>query len=110
MNEYVDYIQQLPQGQAGRLRIGEDEKHTTIRRRLTVAAKAMHISLIIKRSGNDVYFWQEEGTAEQQRNKRTYTRRTRSQDAIPAPDQPADELGTVEQGIPTEESPEVGQT
>jgi hypothetical protein len=110
MNEYVDYIQQLPQGQAGRLRIGEDEKHTTIRRRLTVAAKAMHIPLIIKRSGTDLYFWQEEGTAEQQRNKRRYTRRTRSQDEITAPDQPADELGMVEQGIPEEESPELGQT
>jgi hypothetical protein len=27
MNEYADYLQQLPRGQAGKLTIGEDEKH-----------------------------------------------------------------------------------
>jgi hypothetical protein len=43
MNEYADYIQQLPKGQAGKLSIGAEEKHTTIRRRLSVAAKALHI-------------------------------------------------------------------
>jgi hypothetical protein len=61
INEYADYIQQLPTGQAGRLKIGEQEKHTTIRRRLGVAAKALHIPLIIKRSGNNLYFWREDG-------------------------------------------------
>jgi hypothetical protein len=34
INEYADYIQQVPSGQAGRLRIGEQEKHLTVRRRL----------------------------------------------------------------------------
>jgi hypothetical protein len=56
INEYADYIQQLPTGQAGKLTIGEGEKHTAIRRRLVTAAKAMHIPLIVKRSGNDLYF------------------------------------------------------
>jgi hypothetical protein len=110
MNEYADYIQQLPRGQAGKLTIGEDEKHTTVRRRLATAAKAMNTHLIIKRSGNDLYFWREDGGAEQPRSKRSYTRRMRSQDEITAPDQPVDELGMVEQGIPEEESPELGQT
>jgi hypothetical protein len=110
MNEYADYIQQLPRGQAGKLTIGEDEKHTTVRRRLATAAKAMNTHLIIKRSGNDLYFWREDGGAEQPRSKRSYTRRMRSQDEITAPDQPVDELGMVEQGIPQEESPEIGQT
>jgi hypothetical protein len=59
MNEYATYIQQLPTGQAGRLRVGESEKHTTVRRRLVVTATAMHIPLIIKRSGTDIYFWRE---------------------------------------------------
>jgi hypothetical protein len=77
INEYVDYIQQLPKGQAGRLRIGEEEKHTTIRRRLSVAAEALHIPLLIKRSGNDLYFWREGTEAEQPRTKRRYTRRAR---------------------------------
>src|ERR687895_432916 len=65
INEYADYIQQLPQGQAGKLSIGEGEKHAAIRRRLVTAAKVMNIPLIIKRSGNDLYFWREGGEAEQ---------------------------------------------
>jgi hypothetical protein len=110
LHEYIDYITQLPKGQAGRLRVGEQEKHATVRRRLVSAANALHIPLIIKRSGNDLYFWQENGGDEQPRRKRSYTRRERSQDEITAPDQPVDELGMVEQGIPEEESPELGQT
>jgi hypothetical protein len=61
INEYADYIQKLSTGQAGKLSIGEEEKHTVIRRRLATTAKAMHINLIIKRSGNDLYFWREDG-------------------------------------------------
>jgi hypothetical protein len=75
INEYAEYIQQLPYGQAGKLSIGEDEKHTAIRRRLATTAKAMNILLIIKRSGNDLYFWREDGGEEQPRAKRSYTRR-----------------------------------
>jgi hypothetical protein len=70
MNEYVDYIQQVPQGQAGKLTVGEDETRTTVRRRLAAAAKAMHINLIIKRSGNDVYFWLGDGEEERPRRGR----------------------------------------
>jgi hypothetical protein len=61
INEYADYIQKLSTGQAGKLSIGEGEKHTAVRRRLTAAAKAMNINLIIKRSGQDVYFWRGDG-------------------------------------------------
>jgi hypothetical protein len=77
MHEYADYIQQVPQGQAGKLRIGEQEKHTTVRRRLLVTAKALGIPFIIKRSGNDLYFWRQDGGEEQPRAKRRYTRRAR---------------------------------
>ena len=76
LDDYVTYIQQLPKGQAGRLRIGEQENPLTIRRRLAVAAQTLGINLIIKRSGNDVYFWRE-ATAEQPSTKRRYTRRSR---------------------------------
>jgi hypothetical protein len=48
LNEYVDYIQQVSSGQAGKLHASESEKPLTIRRRLVVAAQAMHIPLIIK--------------------------------------------------------------
>jgi hypothetical protein len=110
VSEYADYLLQLPQGQAGKLTIGESEKHTTIRRRLTVAANALDLHIIIKRSGNDLYFWKENGAEEQLKTKRRYTRQRRSQEERIVPDQPVDELGMVEQGIPAEESPELGQT
>jgi hypothetical protein len=87
MNGYIDYIQQVPKGQAGKLRIGANEKHTTVRRRLTTAAKAMHIALTIKRSGTDVYFWRENGGEEQPRTKRKYTRRGRTEEETTALDQ-----------------------
>jgi hypothetical protein len=87
MNEYANYIQQVPKGQAGRLSIGAEEKHTTIRRRLSVAAKALHVPLIIKRSGNDLYFWREGTEEEQLRTKRRYTRRARMEEETTPMDQ-----------------------
>ena len=87
INEYADYIQHVPQGQAGKLRIGEDEKHTAVRRRLVSAAQAMNIPLIIKRSGNDLYFWRQDGGAEQPRSTRRYTRRERSEEESTPMDQ-----------------------
>jgi hypothetical protein len=77
LQEYAEYIQQLPKGQAGRLRIGESENPLTIRRRIGVAAQTLGLNVIIKRSGNDVYFWREDGEEEQPRSKRSYTRRSR---------------------------------
>jgi hypothetical protein len=110
IKEYADYIQQLPHGQAGKLSVGEDEKHTAIRLRLVTAAKALGITIIIKRSGNELYFWQEGTEEEQLRTKRRYTRRRREEAELPPPDQPVDQLGMTEQGIPGEASPELGQT
>jgi hypothetical protein len=110
INEYADYIQQVPAGQAGRLRIGETENSLTIRRRLITAAKTMNIPLIIKRSGNDLYFWREDGTEEQPRTKRRYTRRNRRGRAGDYfPPQPFIEPELGAQGVPEEESPELGQ-
>ena len=110
LHEYIDYITKLPKEEAGKLSIGEEETPATIRRRLGVAAKTLGIPLIIKRSGNDLYFWREDRGGEQPRTKRSYTRRARSREETTIPDQPVDELGMVEQGIPEEESPELGQT
>jgi hypothetical protein len=109
MNEYADYIQQLPTEQAGKLTIGEQEKQATVRRRLVSAAKAMNIPLIIKRSGSDLYFWREGREEEQPRSKRRYTRRRKSQEEMTVLDQPFSEPEEVEQGV-SEESPELGQT
>jgi hypothetical protein len=110
VSEYADYIQQLPKGQAGRLRIEEQEKHPTVRRRLGVAAKALNIPLVIKRSGNDLYFWREGREEEQSRTKRRYTtrnRRGRAGDYFPP--QPIIEPELGEQGISPEEPLELGQ-
>jgi hypothetical protein len=110
LNEYIDYITTLAIGQAGKLRTGEEEKHATVRRRLGVAAKTLGISLIIKRSGNDVYFWREEGGDEQPRSKRRYTRRMRSEEETIALDQSFSESEGVDHEAVVEESPELGQT
>jgi hypothetical protein len=76
LHEYIAYLTNLPKGQAGRLRTGAEETPATIRRRLGVAAKTLGIPLIIKRSGNDMYFWREDGGDEQPQRKRRYTRRS----------------------------------
>ena len=55
--EYLGYIEQLLEGQAGRLQPGEDESVATVRRRLGVAAKLSGQDITIKRQGNEVYFW-----------------------------------------------------
>jgi hypothetical protein len=89
LNEYVDYIQQVSSGQAGKLHASESEKPLTIRRRLVVAAKAMNIPLTIKRSGEDVYFWKEDEAGEQPRPRRG--RRGRRQEDTAMSEQPFSE-------------------
>jgi hypothetical protein len=87
INEYADYIQQVSSGQAGKLHVSESENPLTTRRRLVTAAQAMNIPLIIKRSGNDLYFWREDGGGEQPRSKRRYIRRARSDEETTPLDQ-----------------------
>jgi hypothetical protein len=128
LHEYIAYIQQLAIGQAGRLRTGESENPLTIRRRLAGAAQTLGINLSIKRSGRDVYFWREDGQAEEPQRRRGRQRRAgRSGDLIPpdlliseteagvqertqeettAPDQPFSTSDEVDH----EASPELGQT
>ena len=57
IHEYLGYIRQLASGQAGMLSATEDESAIAIRRRLNQAAKTAGVELVIKRSGDDVYFW-----------------------------------------------------
>lgn len=57
IHKYTGYIRQLESGQAGMLAATEEESAIAIRRRLNQAAKADGVELIIKRSGDDVYFW-----------------------------------------------------
>jgi hypothetical protein len=93
LNEYAGYIQQLSPRMAGKIRPLEDEKLTTIRRRLAVAAQTLDTTLIIRRSGTDLYFWLEPAGGEQPR--RRTTRRRRSQEETPIQDQ-----SLIEPGFP----------
>jgi hypothetical protein len=108
MNEYADYIQQLPHGQAGKLHPVENEKPATIRRRLAVAAQALGTTLRIKRSGEDIYFWREDKEEAEPRPRRG--RRRRRQEETATPEQYFRETGELEQRVTAEESPELGQT
>ncbi len=55
--EYVRYIEQLEEGEAGRLQAAEGEPITTIRRRLGAAARQLERNLTVRRAGDEIYFW-----------------------------------------------------
>ena len=57
LNEYSQYIQNVPSGQAGQLRAGPGETLNAVRRRLGAAAKAAGKTIVIRRSDDVVYFW-----------------------------------------------------
>ena len=61
LEEYVGYIGQLTGGQAGKLQPCEGETPTAVKRRVGAAAKLAGKDLVIRRAGNDVYFWEREG-------------------------------------------------
>ena len=74
--DYIALIQQVPEGQAGKLILSEEENPITARKWLVLAAKAMDIPLGIRRRGRTIYFWvespltQEQTTGAQQRRSR----------------------------------------
>ena len=74
VQEYLEYIQQLPEGQAGKLQAIEDEKITTVRRRLGDAARLANINLVIKRAGEEIYFWVEPSEQEKPARRRRVQR------------------------------------
>ena len=57
IKEYLGYMNQLQDGQSGKLVATADEKIGAIRRRLGAAAKVAGKDLVIKRVGNEIYFW-----------------------------------------------------
>ncbi len=58
--EYVRYIEQLGDGEAGRLQAAEGESIATVRRRVGAAARQLERNLTIRRTGDEIYFWAEE--------------------------------------------------
>ena len=57
LREYLGYIEQLSEGRAGRLQAGEGETLVAVRRRLGAAAKLVNKELVIRRTGEELYFW-----------------------------------------------------
>ena len=57
MREYLSYIDQLRGRQAGRLQATEGETAGAVRRRLGAAARLAGKDLVIKRTGDEIYFW-----------------------------------------------------
>ena len=58
--EYLTYIERLEPGKAGKLTIGEGETSAAIKRRLGAVAKLTGNTLVVKRVGDDIFFWPEE--------------------------------------------------
>ncbi len=57
LREYMDFIEQVPHGHAGKLEPAEGETTNAVRRRIGAAAAALGKSLTIRRVENAVYFW-----------------------------------------------------
>ena len=55
--EYARYVEQLGDGEAGRLQAGEGETLSTVRRRLGDAARQLERKLTIRRTSDEIYFW-----------------------------------------------------
>ena len=55
--EYLSYIEQLQEAQAGKLTVIEGETYPTLRRRLGTAAKLAAKDIVVRRAGDDLYFW-----------------------------------------------------
>ncbi len=55
--EYMAYIEQLPSGQAGQLQAAAGESIAAVRRRLGAASRVAGKDLVIKRVGEELFFW-----------------------------------------------------
>ena len=59
VRQYMDYIDQLEAGQAGKLTPDEGETTAALRRRLGAAADLLGKKLVVNRQGDTVFFWEE---------------------------------------------------
>ena len=70
IRRYIDYINRLETGQAGKLTPDEGETTAAIRRRLGAAAELLGKSLVVNRQGDTVFFWEESQGAQPRRRRR----------------------------------------
>ncbi len=58
MVEYLGYLNQLNEGEAGVLTVsGSDESPTALRRRIGKAAQSVGKEIVIRRKDDAIYFW-----------------------------------------------------
>jgi hypothetical protein len=76
VKQYSQYIDQLEGDKAGRLQAGPGEKVTTIRRRLVTTARLLGRDVVVKRTGDELYFWVK--SAEEDTPRRTRRSRKNS--------------------------------
>ncbi len=69
VKEYLPYIEKLGEDQAGKLQPIKGEKVTTIKRRLNDAARLANKNIVVKRAGDQLYFWLETERAEPKRKR-----------------------------------------
>ena len=79
IRQYVQYVEQVEMGQAGKLTPEEGESVTAVRRRLTAAAQHLGRELVVRRTKEDtIIFWLDTGEPRRRR------RRTREEMAAAA--------------------------
>ena len=67
--EYLEYLSRLKSGQAGKLEPSDGETAAAVRRRLGTAAKLAGRNLVIRRRGDQIYFWDKPGTGPRKRGR-----------------------------------------
>ena len=74
MVEYLGYLNQLKEGEAGVLAAsGPDESPTALRRRIGKAAQAAGKEIVIKRKDDAIYFWLDSGVRRRRRARKDTT-------------------------------------
>lgn len=69
LKEYMAFIEQVPDGSAGKLEPSEGETTNAVRRRLGAAALVLGRKLTIRRVENSVYFWVAPGNGRRRERK-----------------------------------------
>ena len=71
MVEYLGYLNQLQEGEAGVLTVSRsDESPTALRRRIGRAAQDAGKEIVIRRKGDAIYFWLGSGVRRRRRTRK----------------------------------------
>lgn len=74
MAEYLGYLNQLKDGEAGKLTVSSaDESPTALRRRIGKAAQVAGKEIVIRRKDDAIYFWLDPGVRRRGRPRKDAT-------------------------------------